>query len=339
MPGRAEPPHAGRPTRTGTVPGLPLATPELAQAEGASSSLVRVSRSVAARMPRFGGLIAFGSAVYGRYGRHRGAVLAGGLAFFGLLSLVPSIVSLGALLAVVVDPAALSAQIQAWLGEHHDVYQALDPLLRQWDDLTRSEVSSIGVAGLIALGISLFAASRWVYVARQVLDITFDVTPRPPTFLARGASILITLAVQVVLVALLAVVPVLLRWLDSVAVLPGEVHAMGVLRVPVVVLVVYLLLTAGLRYGRPGRPVPWVNWGAVIGTLIIWVGSAGLGWYLTVSVTFAQIVAYLGSVIALQLWLFVVGLAIVLAAEIEALRLGYLQCRDTEAPVGAGTPH
>ena len=54
------------------------------------------------------------------------------------------------------------------------------------------------------------------------------------------------------------------------------------------------------------------------------------------SVTYSQIIAVLGSVIALELWLYLVGLAIVLSAEIEALRLGHWHVRrqsETGSPL------
>ena len=78
--------------------------------------------------------------------------------------------------------------------------------------------------------------------------------------------------------------------------------------------------------------MPWLSLGAAIGALIIVLGTAGLSWYLSVSVTYSQMIAVLGGVIALELWLYVVGLAIVLSAQVEALRLGRWHVR---APGGA----
>ena len=41
------------------------------------------------------------------------------------------------------------------------------------------------------------------------------------------------------------------------------------------------------------------------------------------SSTYSQIVAVLGGVIALEIWLYLIGLAIVGSAEIEGMRLGF----------------
>jgi uncharacterized BrkB/YihY/UPF0761 family membrane protein len=56
----------------------------------------------------------------------------------------------------------------------------------------------------------------------------------------------------------------------------------------------------------------------------------GLTWYLQVSITYSQVVAVLGGFVAVQLWLYVVGLAIVLGAEIEGIRHGF---RRRDRPV------
>ena len=104
------------------------------------------------------------------------------------------------------------------------------------------------------------------------------------------------------------------------------------MRLPLAILVVYLMLTAAMRFGiRARRAVRWLNLGAALGTLLIVLGTVGLGWYLSVSSTYSQIVAVLGGVIALEIWLYLLGLAIVGSAEIEGMRLGFRR-RDVVLP-------
>ena len=92
-------------------------------------------------------------------------------------------------------------------------------------------------------------------------------------------------------------------------------------RLPLVVLVVDLVLTIALRYGTSvRRMVGWASPGALVGTLVILLGTVGLGWYLSRSSTYSEIISVLGGVVALELWLYLIGLAIVLAAETEAVR-------------------
>jgi uncharacterized BrkB/YihY/UPF0761 family membrane protein len=114
------------------------------------------------------------------------------------------------------------------------------------------------------------------------------------------------------------------RLLDSLGV--GEAWSAGMryARVPGAIIAIYLMLTAAMRFGiRARRAVGWLNLGAALGTLLIVLGTVGLGWYLSVSSTYSQIVAVLGGVIALEIWLYLIGLAIVGSAEIEGMRLGF----------------
>jgi membrane protein len=300
---------------------LPLAEPELAAAEGASPAMVRMVTLITRRWSTVGRLASFCAAVYGRYWRHRGAVLAGGLAFFGMLSLVPSLLTLGALLALVVDPVDFVASLNRLMTDNPEAAGALGPVVEELTTISTSSQTAIGLAGLVGLGFSLYAASRFVYVCRQVLDISFELRPRPPSVLTRAVSILITLGFQVVLLVGLAVLSVVPRVLERLGL--GHLYAGGAssVRLVIAATVVYLLLTAGMRYGTSLRVVPWVNLGAAVGSLIMVIGSWGLGWYLGASLTYSQIVAVLGSVIALELWLYVIGLALVLSAEVEAVRL------------------
>jgi membrane protein len=263
-------------------------------------------------------------AAYGRLTRHRGTVLAGGLAFFALLSMVPAIISLGAVAALLFDPAQVVADLKELLADQPELLATFEPLFDEIATFGQTSLSSLGIAGLIGVGVSLYAASRFVYVVRQVLDISFELEPAHPSLLSRGVAILITFLALVLIVVGIIALGFIPPVLDSLGI--GEIYSSNirVVRLPVAVLVVYLMLTATMRYGiRARRVVGWLNLGAAVGALIILVGALGLGWYLSFSTTYSQIITVLGGVIALQLWLYVVALAVIGAAEIEGIRHGF----------------
>jgi membrane protein len=269
-------------------------------------------------------MVGFWMSTYARYARHRGSVLAGGLSFFALLSLVPALISLGAVAALLFDPAEFAAEITTLIDDRPELLETLAPVLDQIAGLSQVTLSSIGLAGLIGAAVALYAASRFVYVGRQVLDIAFELEPQHPSLLGRGISVVITLLAQVAIVAGVIAVGVVPRALETLGVGAAFSENVRIFRLPVAVAVIYLLLTAALRYGiRERKAVGWVNLGSALGTLLILVGTLGLSTYLTASSTYSQIVAVLGSVVALQIWLYVIGLAIVGSAEIEGMRLGF----------------
>jgi membrane protein len=309
---------------------------ERAREEGASPGLVRLVDRIDHRVPAVGRGVGLSVAAYGRLGRHRGTVLAGGLAFFALLSMVPAIISLGAVAALLFDPAQLVADLKELLAEQPELLATFGPLLDEIATFGQTSLSSIGLAGLIGVGVSLYAASRFVYVVRQVLDITFELEPARPSLLSRGVAILITFLALVLVVVAIIVLGLIPPVLDSLGI--GELYSSNIrmVRLPVAVLVVYLMLTATMRYGiRARRVVGWLNLGAAAGALLILVGTLGLGWYLSFSTTYSQIITVLGGVIALQLWLYVVALAVIGAAEIEGIRHGFRR-RDLGPTSGPG---
>ena len=178
---------------TAAAPGPPAGSPaERLREEGASPALVKWQGRIDEHLPTASGPVGFWAAVYARFARHRGSVLAGGLAFFALLSLVPS--SAGPGLA---DRADL---------RRRDLHRPTQRGLRRpgrpgrpgrglpaqrWRNPARSPSEPSVLRAWSAIAISLYAASRFVYVGRQVLDIAFELDPEPPSFLRprhRGAG-------------------------------------------------------------------------------------------------------------------------------------------------------
>ncbi len=317
-----------------TSPWSGMSAQERVLEEGGSPAVVKWTGRVATWVPPLAGQAGFWASVYARYARHRGSVLAGGLAFFALLSLVPSVLSLGALVAVFLDPAEFVARIEELLKERPDLLKTLTPFLDQIAALPPGGLNSLGVAGAVGVLLSLYAASRFVYVGRQVLDVAFEQEPEYPSLLGRGIAILITLLAQMLIIVSVLALTLIPSVLDRLGI--GEVLSQNlrVVRTPLGILVVYLMLTAAMRFGiRRRRAVGWVNLGAALGTALVVLGSVGLGWYLTASNTYSQIVAVLGGVIALEIWLYLIGTAIVLSAEVEGMRQGFRRRdRPSNAP-------
>lgn len=305
-----------------------------AREEGASPFMVRAVERMERRQSRLTGPVGFAVAVYGRFSRQRGSVLAGGLAFFALLSVVPSILSLGSLVALLLDPAEFVGDLRALLVDYPDLFAAVEPMLDHLAALGETSLTTLGLAGIVGVAVSLYAASRVVYVARQVLDVAFEVEPRVPNLLSRGAAIAVTFVGQVAVVVAVLALSFVPRLLDLLGGADQMADGIRVVRLPVAAAVVYLLLTGGMRFGiRPRRRVGWLNVGAALGTLVILVGSVGLGWYLTTSATYSKVISVLGGVVALEIWLYLAGVAIVLSAQVEGVRNGFRR-RDLAA-VGA----
>ncbi len=300
-----------------------LSPVDLARQAGASETMVGWVGRVDDLNPTAGSATGFVARVYGRYSRHRGAILAGGLAFFATLSLVPALISLGALGSLLVDPADLVDGIRELLVNQPEFLSTLDPVLDEVSGMEQASIGSIGVRGVISIVVFVYAASRFVYVVRQVLDTAFELKPQPPSLMSRGLAILVTVAIQLAIAVLLVALGFVPRVLDQLQIGVEIGDAIRLLRLPMAALISYLILTSLMRFGVGRRRlVGWANLGSVVGTVVVIGGTLGLSWYLSFSSTYATVIATLGTVIALQIWLYIVGAAIVIAAEVEGVRLG-----------------
>jgi membrane protein len=326
VPDAGQPADHPPPTPKGSPvdPGPAVEPADRVREEGGSPALVRWTERIDDHVPEAGDRVGFWVSVYARFARHRGSVLAGGLAFFALLSLVPAVLSLGAVVAVFFDPAQFAASVEDAFASSPELLEALQPFLDQIAALSPTSPGSLGIAGLVGFALSLYAASRFLYVGRQVLDIAFELEPQHPSVLSRAIAVLITLVGELLFIALVLALTLVPRVLDALSIGESVSASLRYVRLPLAILVVYLMITAAMRYGiRARRAVRWLNVGAALGTGLIVLGTVGLGWYLSVSSTYSQIVAVLGGVIALEIWLYLIGLAIVGSAEIEGMRLGF----------------
>lgn len=320
-----------------------LTAVERVEQQGGSPALVKWTGRIESWLPLVAPVFGFLASVYARFSRHRGSVLAGGLAFFATLSLVPAVLSLGSLAALMVEPEDFIEDLTTLVGGDSELLAFVTPIITGVLDADATTLASLGTTGLISLVVSLYAASRFVYVARQVLDLAFELDPEPPSVLWRTMAIVLTLGTQIAIVVAVAVLAVIPRILQRLGLDFLYADLLQVVEVPVIAGVVYLLLTVAMRFGtRARRAVGWWNLGALMGTVIVALGSVGLGWYLSFSFTFSQVVGTLGSVIALELWLFVVCVAIVISAEVEGIQLGFTRRDDTfaswTAPTGSPRP-
>lgn len=180
----------------------------------------------------------FAVEVFREFGRNHGLLLAGAVAYYMLLSIVPLLILLVVVLSNVLEPAALLATLARYLdlvvpGHTKDII----------DDLAGFLQHRAAVSGVILVTIVFFSS-----LAFGVLENAFAVIfhhrrrERPRSWLA---SALIPYAFIVVLAIGMVVITVVSGALQTLAV--REIHAFGELRTfgMLSVWIVYLLGVAG----------------------------------------------------------------------------------------------
>lgn len=263
------------------------------------------------------------------------ALISAGVAFFGLMAVIPGIAALVALVGLFGDPNWIGDQIRALAGVAPDavvtvIYEQVERLLAQRDDAL--------VAGAVFnLFLSLWAAlqgTRWSLIALTSVNRRAERRKAFRRYLAAGAFTLYGLGLSVLAVLLMGVAPVVLAFLS---VETGAEILLLALRWPVLggaAVAVALIL---YRWGPHRRPPGW-RWlwpGAIVAPALWLVVSSALTFALREFPGFGAAYGSLASVVALLLWLYVTSMIFLLGGALNA-ELEFFAKGVPTKPVEAG---
>jgi membrane protein len=305
--------------------------------EGGSGVSVKVVHKLGGRTTWIGRATDLGLGVVSRYGRHHGAVLAGGLAFFTALAITPLIVAFGALAGLVIDPARLEQAMQELIAQFPSA-SVLEPFADQLISLAKStSTTGLTVAGAVGIAVAIFGSTRIVMATRQILDVAFEHPHSRRGLVMRALSVLVILLgiiVVLILVVLLTVVPVVLNALHVEGVARNLLS--GPLVWAFVVVLVYALLRTIYHFGPVQRSaLTWWSPGAAVVTAWLVLMTLGLNVYVSYSSTLDVAVALLGGAAVLLLWLYLSAMGIVLGAEWEGIRCARNSTKPRRLRTGA----
>ena len=264
-------------------------------------------------------------------------LLAAGVAFYALISLVPALVAMIAIYGLAADPTEVADHLSS-LTEALPA-QAADLLVQQVERIAAASPGALGLSAAVALATALWSASsgmRWMMAA---LSLTYDQRETRTFVRLRGRALLLTtvaIVCVVVSVSLIAVLPAVCDLLGLGAV--GTTMA-AVVRWPLLAGLVVVAFSALYRFGpdRPPARWRWITPGAVAATVIWLAASAGFATYASLAGSFDETYGPLGGVVVLLLWLHLSALAVLMGAEVNA-EMEHQTARDTttgpERPLG-----
>jgi membrane protein len=255
-------------------------------------------------------------------------LLAAGVAFFGLLALVPALVALVSVYGLVADPSRVDEQVEDVLGAAPS--EVRDLVTSQLSSITDDAGGALGLAAAISLIVALWSASSGVKNLIAAINAAYDEDETRGFVKLRSVSLAFTLGAIVFLVAsfiLIAVLPSVLA--DTGLGTAGRILA-GVLRWVVLLVGMLMALAVLYRYG-PDRDNPtwsWVSPGAIMATVLWLIGSALFAFYTANFGKYNETYGSLGAVVVVMLWLYISALAVILGAELNA-ELERQTARDT----------
>jgi membrane protein len=245
-------------------------------------------------------------------------LLAAGVAFYSFLSIFPALVATVLVYGLVSDPAQVTAQVQSVAAAlPASAQQLLASQLQQLASVPRRSLS-LGVVGLAV--VALWSASAGVSGLITAINTAYDVRERRGFVRHRLLALALTLGAivfGVVAIGLVAVAPVVLQVLG----LPPRLRVLLEVARWAGLLGAVMTWLAVLYRVAPTRERPrfrWTSVGAAFATVLAMLASFGFSVYVDNFASYGRLYGSLTSVVVLMLWLWIISLAILLGAEINA---------------------
>jgi membrane protein len=239
------------------------------------------------------------------------------LAFYSLLSLFPTLIFLTSLVGFL---AGVRSYILAGLGKVMPA-EAMAIVDRALQDAVQRRSG-----GLLSLGIvgALWAASNGAHGLMETLNTAYGVRERRPLWRTWMIAVALTIGLSILVAGGSALI-MFGDWLSSwiTGFLSLETRMTFVLRLADYPIGLALLLV-GLEsayYLGPDTDQKWrwITPGAVFAVVAASVGSVLFSVYLRFAPSYSATYGSLGAVIILMLWLYLVGLAVLVGGEINGL--------------------
>ncbi len=253
--------------------------------------------------------------------------LAGGVAFYAILSLFPAFLSLAALLGVL--DSAVGADVANRVETR--VVDFLQTILTSQADSTLAAVQDLFTQarpGLLtfSLAAAVWALSRGFAALIRALNVVYDLEERRSWFKMRAIALALgvgSILSAAVMLTFLVVGPLLGSGEDVAAKIGlGDqfVLAWNLLRLPLA-FVLLVLWAATILHVAPAHHTPWRNDlpGAVVAGILWIIFSAGLRVYIDFAQASNAVFGALGGVLILLLWFWLLALAALIGGEINQL--------------------
>jgi membrane protein len=264
--------------------------------------------------------------------------VAGSVAFFAILALVPSLSVLVSVYGLFTEPSQIYGQIGGLASVLPEA--AREIIEDQAKRLTSQPPEKLSLNLLLGLFVAGWSANAAIKGLFDGLNVIYGEAEKRSFLRFNAISLLTTLgAIVLVILALflIAVFPALMARIPYAISFDWVVSA---LRWPVFFLVAVAAISVLYWIGPSRRPArwPWVVPGATVAALFWAIVSGGFSWYVSTLANYTATYGSLSAVIVFLTWLWLSATVILLGAELNA-ELEYQTARDTTLgrpkPMGA----
>ena len=244
--------------------------------------------------------------------------LAGGVAFFALIAIVPGLVALVSLFGLVADPVEVQRQVTDNLSAAPA--EVRDLVTEQLENIAAASTTGLGIGLVAGVGLALWSASSGMKNLIAAINTVYEERESRSFVPRRALALALTLGAVLFLVVAFLVVTVVPAALDHSALGPAARWTIVILRWPTLALCWIGGLAVLYRLG-PDRHDPrwrWVTPGAVVATVVWLLGSLAFSAYTAGFASYNDTYGSLGAVVITMLWLQLTALAILIGAEINS---------------------
>jgi membrane protein len=245
-------------------------------------------------------------------------LLAAGVAFWGLLSIFPSVIALVTVYGLFSDPQDVTDQVDNALSAlSEDAQRAIGG---QLESLASARSSALSFGLVISLAITLWAASAGIQNLMQALSTAFEQEETRGFVKLKALALLFSIGAIIFAMILVAFIGVVPRVLENV-------FGTGPLRwlILVVEAILLFLLLVGVvsvlyRFGPANAPAGW-RWassGAVFAALVLLLFTAAFAIYVNNFGNYNKTYGALAGVVVLMLWLYYSTYVVLIGALINA---------------------
>lgn len=250
--------------------------------------------------------------------RDRVLIVAGGVAFYAILSLFPMLTAFVALYGLFSDPED-TLRLLDWMdGALPDAMR--DVLEDQLTQIVEAPSNTLTATSIIAIAVAFWSANGGVKGLIEAMNVAYGEREERSFLKLNMLAMSMTLSAMLLVMLLLALSAVLPA---VVAAFPGAGIRDTVLiwgRWPFLALILMLGLAVLYRFG-PDRRAPrwqWITPGALVSGLGLLLMTHAFGIY---TARFADLGATYGSLatfVAIMLWLWLASVVVIIGAEINA---------------------
>jgi len=258
--------------------------------------------------------LAFARSVLAIVRTERLPLMAGGIAYFTALAVVPLLIAFASVAGLFVSEQDLD-QVIASVGKLiPNLDEAtLSSLVTLVNQTSRTAFTASSIAAIL---VGVYGASRVVIGLRMSLDAIFNVPVIRGGVVARIIAALFTLLLLIGAVLITVGLTVVPTVTDVIGVNGTAAQALlWIIATALIALVLWLIY----RFGPHARvALPWWSPGVWFATAWIVVVTGFLGYYVSFSTTFSAAVIALGAPIVLLLWVYLVAFGALLGASVVA---------------------